>query len=165
MPHFELGLFYCISGKNPDMCDAGDFELQSAWPCLEAQQRYFFISRNTCSDSIAKLFRVCFNGVPGYRTNIAPFWGSASPPYKVSRDMGYRSDSIAISRDMGPLRAWPCLQILVVEEEFGFCHGLSDPRNRNRQIASDFQSQFRRRKLSRKNRNEIAVLQMSSESQ
>ena len=35
---------------------------------------------------------------------IAPFWGSANLPEKVSRDMGYRSDSIAISRDMGPLR-------------------------------------------------------------
>ena len=31
------------------------------------------------------------------------FWGSANLPEKVSRDMGYRSDSIAISRDMGPL--------------------------------------------------------------
>ena len=34
---------------------------------------------------------------------IAPLWGSAKFPEKVSRDMGYRSDSIAISRDMGPL--------------------------------------------------------------
>ena len=34
---------------------------------------------------------------------IAPFWGSANLPEKVSRDMGYRSDSIAVSRDMGPL--------------------------------------------------------------
>ena len=34
---------------------------------------------------------------------IAPFWGSADRAWKVSRDMGYRSDSIAISRDMGPL--------------------------------------------------------------
>ena len=34
---------------------------------------------------------------------IAPFWGSANLLEKVSRDMGYRSDSIAISRDMGPL--------------------------------------------------------------
>ena len=33
-----------------------------------------------------------------------PFWGSANLPEKVSRDMGYRSDSIAVSRDMGPLR-------------------------------------------------------------
>ena len=29
--------------------------------------------------------------------------GSANLPEKVSRDMGYRSDSIAVSRDMGPL--------------------------------------------------------------
>ena len=34
---------------------------------------------------------------------IAPLWGSAKFPEKVSRDMGYRSDSIAVSRDMGPL--------------------------------------------------------------
>ena len=32
---------------------------------------------------------------------------SANLPEKVSRDMGYHSDSIAISRDMGPLRALP----------------------------------------------------------
>ena len=36
---------------------------------------------------------------------IAPFWGATHLPEKVSRDMGYRSDSIAISRDMGPLRS------------------------------------------------------------
>ena len=36
---------------------------------------------------------------------VAPFWGSANLPEKVSRDMGYRSDSIPISRDMGPLVA------------------------------------------------------------
>ena len=35
--------------------------------------------------------------------SIAPFWGSANLPAKVSRNMGYRSDSIAISRDMAPL--------------------------------------------------------------
>ena len=34
---------------------------------------------------------------------IAPFWGSANLPEKVSRDMGYRSNSIAVSRDLGPL--------------------------------------------------------------
>ena len=34
---------------------------------------------------------------------ISPFWGDANLPPKVSRDMGYRSDSIAVSRDMGPL--------------------------------------------------------------
>ena len=35
---------------------------------------------------------------------IATFWGAPNLPEKVSRDMGYRSDSTAISRDMGPLR-------------------------------------------------------------
>ena len=75
-----------------------------------------FISHDTCSDSIAKLLGACFNG---YRTiiarcaalyyskyqrgAIAAFWGAANLPEKASRDMGYRSDSIAISRDMGPL--------------------------------------------------------------
>ena len=37
------------------------------------------------------------------RGAIAPCWGSASLPENVSRDMGYRSDSVAISRDVGPL--------------------------------------------------------------
>ena len=32
---------------------------------------------------------------------ITPFWGAPNLPEKVSRDMGYRSDSIAMSRDMG----------------------------------------------------------------
>ena len=39
---------------------------------------------------------------------IAPFQGSANLPEKVSRDMGYRSDSIAVSHDMGPLRSKRC---------------------------------------------------------
>ena len=34
---------------------------------------------------------------------IAPFWGRANLPEKVSRDMGYRSDIIATSRNMRPL--------------------------------------------------------------
>ena len=39
----------------------------------------------------------------GTKGGIAPFWGNANFPLKVSRDMGYRSDSIAVSRDTGPL--------------------------------------------------------------
>ena len=35
---------------------------------------------------------------------IAPFWGAANLPEKVSCDMGYYNDSIAISRNTGPLR-------------------------------------------------------------
>ena len=94
-----------------------------------------FISRDACSDSIAKILRACFCGVShnyrarglqngvshrcacvklstkgGYRTTLG---GSANLPEKVSRDMRYRSDSIAISRDMGPLsmsRFW-CTQV------------------------------------------------------
>ena len=84
-----------------------------------------FISRATFSDSIAKLFVLVFLG---YRTSIAryvaqwgialmclckirhqggiaSYWGIAGMAEKVSRDRGYRSDTIAISRDMGPLSA------------------------------------------------------------
>ena len=57
----------------------------------------------------------------GYRTDmfvqkkapsggIAPCWGIAGLAEKVSRDRGYRSDTIAISRDMGPLRKGESLQ-------------------------------------------------------
>ena len=84
-----------------------------------------FISPDTCGDSIAKLFYACCYGESQnyrairckkwYRTDvpvqnqvpregIAPFWGNANLPHKVSCDMGYRSDSIAVLRDMGPLR-------------------------------------------------------------
>ena len=34
---------------------------------------------------------------------IAPFWGIANLPEKVSRDMGYRNSGIVMSREMGPL--------------------------------------------------------------
>ena len=44
----------------------------------------------------------------GYRTILGDCW----PPLKVSRDTGYRSDSIAISRDMGPLSPLPCPSFL-----------------------------------------------------
>ena len=39
------------------------------------------------------------------RGSIALFWGSADLPGKVSRDVGYRSDGIAISCDMEPLES------------------------------------------------------------
>ena len=95
------------------------------FPMLRGPVAILFISRDICSDSIAKLSLVLV--FVGYRTiiaryvakwgiaqmclcqtkyqggGIALFWGSANLPEKVSRDMGYRSDSIALSRDMGPL--------------------------------------------------------------
>ena len=37
---------------------------------------------------------------------IAPSSGVRNLSEKVSCDMGYRSDSIAVLRDMGPLRLW-----------------------------------------------------------
>ena len=42
------------------------------------------------------------------KRGIAPFWGSANLPKTVSRDMGYRSDSIAMSHDMALLRPQFC---------------------------------------------------------
>ena len=92
---------------------------------LEAQQRYFsyrailvaivsqnyfvlvfmgyrtIMARYVAKRGIAQmcLCKTKFQGGGG----IAPFWGSPNLPEKLSRDMGYRSDSIAVSRDMGPL--------------------------------------------------------------
>ena len=37
---------------------------------------------------------------------IAPVWRRAKPTKKVSRDLGYHSDSIARWHDMGPLKLW-----------------------------------------------------------
>ena len=92
---------------------------------LRGPTAILFISCDTCSDSIAKLFGLVFMG---YRTIIARYvakWGIArmclckikyhwgvshhfggvlTSLKKYPRDMGYRSDSIAVSRDMGPLR-------------------------------------------------------------
>ena len=58
------------------------------------------IARYVAKWGIAQL---CLCETKYQRGGIAPFRGSANIPEKVSRDMGYRSDSIAISRDMGPL--------------------------------------------------------------
>ena len=56
---------------------------------------------------------------------IAPTWGSAKPTEKVSGDMGYRSDGLAISRDVGPLSTLEALEESRGEarlqgREFGF---------------------------------------------
>ena len=59
------------------------------------------IARYVAQWGIAQM-RLCETKYQG--GGIAPFWGSANLPEKVSRDMGYRSDSIAVSRDRGPLR-------------------------------------------------------------
>ena len=37
------------------------------------------------------------------RGGVKPFCGSAKPAKEVSREMGYRSDTIAMHSDMGPL--------------------------------------------------------------
>ena len=51
-----------------------------------------------------RIAQICLCKTKCQGGGIAPFWGSANLPEKVSRDMVYRSDSIAVSRDMGPLR-------------------------------------------------------------
>ena len=95
-----------------------------AFVVLEAQQRYLSYREDSCSDSITKLFGAGVsrnyraprgalqNGV-SHRCACVKLstkrgvshngGGAANLPEKVSRDMGYRSDSIAISRGMGPL--------------------------------------------------------------
>ena len=98
--------------------------LKSSSQDLEAQQRYFsyrailaaivsqnyfvlvFVGYRTIIERyVAKwgIAQMCLCETKYQGGGIAPFWGSANLPEKVSRDMGYRSDSIAISRDMGPL--------------------------------------------------------------
>ena len=95
---------------------------------LEAQQRYFSYRAMLLAIVSQTHFRACFlwgiaqlsrdtlqNGL-SHRCVCAKlstkgrvshhFGGVPDLPWKVSRDMGYRSDSIAISRNMGPLR--PC---------------------------------------------------------
>ena len=105
----------------------GSFFEFSRFTNLEAQQRYFsyrailvaIVSQNNLvlvfvgyRTSIARyvakcgIAQMCLCETKYQGGVIAPFAGSANLPEKVSRDMGYRSDSIAISRDMGPL----CLQ-------------------------------------------------------
>ena len=91
---------------------------------LQAQQRYFsyramlvaIVSQNsvvlvfmgyrtTIARDVAKcgIAQMCLCRTKYQGGGLAPFWVSASLPENVSRDMGYRSNSIAISRDMGPL--------------------------------------------------------------
>ena len=83
------------------------------------------MSCDTCSECIAKLFCACFHGVSHnitryvatwgiaqmclcenkvLKAGIVPIRGAADLPVKKSRSMRYRSDSIAISHNMGPLR-------------------------------------------------------------
>ena len=103
------------------LIDVGDVILPAG---LEAQQRYFSYRAILAAIVSQNYFVLVF---VGYRTiiaryvakwgiaqmclcetkyqggGIAPFRGSANLLEEVSRDMGYRSDSIAISRDTGPL--------------------------------------------------------------
>ena len=99
--------------------------MQRRAPLLEAQQRYFsyrailvaIVSQNyfvlvlmgyrtIIARYVAKrgIAQMCLCKTKYQGGGIAPFWGTANLPEKLSRDMGYRSDSIAVSRDMGPLR-------------------------------------------------------------
>ena len=58
------------------------------------------IARYVAISGIAQMF-LCKTKYQG--GGITLFQGTAHLPEKVSRDKGYRSDSIATSRDMGPL--------------------------------------------------------------
>ena len=84
-----------------------------------------FILRDACSDAIAELFRACVYctiivryvaqwGIAQMCLYETAYQGQASHHFggyyhlfeEVSRNIGYRSGSIAISRDIGPLRSW-----------------------------------------------------------
>ena len=54
----------------------------------------------------------------GYRT----IWASAKLSQKISRDMGYHSDSIAVSRDTGPLRIQQTLVKPAFQGSIQFLH-------------------------------------------
>ena len=99
---------------------------------LEAQQRYFSYRAIPVAIVLQNSFVLVFTG---YRTIIARYvakWGIAqmclcetkyqggvshhfggvlTSPKEVSRDMGYRSDSIAVLRDMGPL-SFPATNVI-----------------------------------------------------
>ena len=65
--------------------------------------------RTTLARYVAKwgiIAETCLVQIKVPRRVTAPFWETANLPEKVSRDTGYRSDSIALSRNMGPLRCW-----------------------------------------------------------
>ena len=104
----------------------------TAWCFRKVPERgpatILFISCHTCSDRIAKLFRACFyergnwgwshncratscifNGVSYRRAcvRLSARGVAGNLPLKVSRNIGYRSDGIAISCDMGPLSLVP----------------------------------------------------------
>ena len=97
------------------------FKFRSLKPLEAAQQRYFSYRAILVAIVSQTFFVLVFMW---YRTIIAlcetkyqggciaPFGGAANFPEKVSRDMGYRSDSIAISHDMGPL-SWKLAKIVL----------------------------------------------------
>ena len=58
------------------------------------------IARSVAKRGIAQM---CVCKTKYQEGGISPILGSANLPHTVSRDVGYRSDSIAILHDMGPL--------------------------------------------------------------
>ena len=129
---WRISVFAWVRINTPLLMCFGNGELRGPAEIL-------FISRETCSDSMAKRFRACFCGgggshnyraicckggvlhrctcvklstKGGYRTLLG-----AANLFRmiVSRVMGHCRDSIAISRDMGPLsQEESCPQNLVV---------------------------------------------------
>ena len=114
---------------------------------LEAQQRYFsyrailvaIVSQNSSvlvfmgyrtliAQYVAKcgIEQMCLCDTKCQGGGIAPYWGSAHFPERVSHNMGYRSDSIAIWLDMGPL------SILDFFPDFWGASGWSGARKRQR---------------------------------
>ena len=62
------------------------------------------LSRDMLQNGVYRTDMSGVNKIPrGAIARFAPSWGADNLPEKVSRDTGYRNDSIALSRDMGPL--------------------------------------------------------------
>ena len=121
----ELSMGKYFQPSSNESTDLSEHRVSLIFAHLRGPAAILFTSRDTCSDSIAKLFRACFHG-GGYRTviarqdakwgiteiclyeakyqggDIAQFRGSATLPQQVLHDMGYRGDGIAISRDVEP---------------------------------------------------------------
>ena len=74
-------------------------------PCLLIYGVLQIIARKVAKWRIAQMY-LCETKYRegGGEGGVAPLWGASHLSGKVSRDVGYRSDSI-VSRDMVPLRA------------------------------------------------------------
>ena len=114
---------------------------------LKAQQRYFsyreilvaIVSQNSFVLVLMGYRRISYRTITArhvakwgiaqmclcetnYQRGDCTIWGAANLSFKVSRNMGHRGESIAVSRDMGPLSTWktPTLPENIRTQKFEF---------------------------------------------